>query len=137
MDYPEKVKQLHEQAQAGHTSMTLSEMSKVNVPYPEHGDRWGKWEFDAKRLCLVFDDGRYEIDLEKITSSAPMLDWIFQVNMKAWASRKDVGDLIEAFDDLLRPQANLCSMGTDRQLDATKFLKEHIRTKKAAHRYGL
>ena len=94
--------------------------------------------FDAERLVVVYRDEEgddlYEVDLEKMTSSSKMLDWIFQVREKGWASPKDVGDFVQALDDLFRPQANLCSGGADKHLDATKFLRKHVRTGKAACR---
>jgi len=134
MDYPAKVNQIFEKASAGRTLMTASglERAAAEVPYPAQGDQWGKWKFDAERLALVFGNGEYEVDLENMNSSAQMLDWIFQISNKSWATRKDVGDLVQALQDLLSPQGNLCSMGAEKHLDATKFLREHIRTGKAA-----
>jgi hypothetical protein len=83
-----------------------------------HGARWGDWHLDADTLALVLDSGRhhYEIPLAKITDSAHMLDWIFQVRKKAWATNKIMGDLLTAFKDIFRPQALLCSGGRDKKL---------------------
>jgi hypothetical protein len=38
-------------------------------------------------------------------------------------SAKDGGDMLQALNDLLDPQANLCSFGQDKKFDATKHLK--------------
>jgi hypothetical protein len=125
MDYPEKVKQIYENVRGGRSAVTATELMSADVPYPANGDRWGKWELDAKRLVLVFD-GHYEIDLEMIISSAGMLDWIYQINGKTWAERKDIGDLVQAFEDLFHPQGTLCSMGIDKKLNASEFLRAHL-----------
>jgi hypothetical protein len=90
-----------------------------------HGRHWGSWTLDAERFCLVFEAqpmwrgrGRdrylaylshYEIDLERIATSASMLDWIFQIRCKAWATSVVQRDLNNALHDLFHPQANLCS----------------------------
>jgi hypothetical protein len=51
-----------------------------------------------------------------------MLDWIFQIRKKAWATNKIMGDLLTAFKDMFRPQALLCSGGHDKKLDARAHL---------------
>lgn len=83
---------------------------------------YGKWEYDPELMTLTYE-GHYEIDLEKIDSSAEMLDWIFQVNHKAWGWYAVV-DLIDAFDRLLSPQANYCSWGEEHNPNPTEILKE-------------
>jgi hypothetical protein len=52
-----------------------------------------------------------------------MLDWIFQASEKAWATREDVGDLIEALNTIFHPQQNLCSGGGSKTINASEFLK--------------
>jgi hypothetical protein len=47
-----------------------------------------------------------------------MLDWIFQIRKKAWATNKIMGDLLTAFEDIFRPQALRCSGGHDKKLHA-------------------
>jgi hypothetical protein len=96
----------------------------AHIPAPAHGDRWGDWVFDAKRLTLTYKPFSYEIDLERLTTSARALDVIFQLSGKTWIKRKDIGDLVKALDDLLHPQATLCSWGQAKTLDATKHLEE-------------
>lgn len=98
-----------------------------------HGRRWGSWTLDVERLCLVYDGkpvyrgegsgvthgvrayvgylGRYEIDLESISQSSGLLDWIFQVGGKTWATARVTKDLLNALDDVLHPQRYLCSGG--------------------------
>lgn len=96
-----------------------------------HGRRWGQWFLDVERLTLVFDAwqeergngsgrtegvpkytayfGKYEVDLETIRHSAGMLDWVFQISNKSWATRAVTKDLLNAFDSIFHPQANLWS----------------------------
>ena len=90
--------------------------------------RFGRWIVDENKLSLDHDKG-YKIDLEATTCSAQMLDWIFQINAKAWATIDDLGQLIKALDAIFYPQSTLCSFGVDHNLDATKFLMERFRAK--------
>lgn len=87
--------------------------------------RFGKWTVNESKLTLDHDDG-YQIDLEEMTCSAEMLDWIFQINAKPWATVDDLGQLIKALNTIFRPQRTLCGFGVDHQLDATEFLKRHF-----------
>ena len=76
---------------------------------------WGAWRFRLANLTLECRDraGRhfYYVDLERCRTSAELLDWIFQINQKTWATPEIVKDLLDAIDDLLCPQATLCSGG--------------------------
>jgi hypothetical protein len=106
---------------------------------------------DTERVCLVFEGepvtrggvegcpeylaylGRYEIDIERVHSSAAMLDWIYQINKKAWATTKVMKDLLAAFDDVFDAQANLCSCslggGTGKVIkDPGAFLQNRFAT---------
>lgn len=118
---------------------SLRDMAQAaQIPYPLDGDRWGDWEFDAKNLVLAYKSGRfpdYEVPLAEMNSSAAMLDWIFQIGGKSWADAKILGDLVMALDDLLRPQATLCSTGKDHELDAGTFVRRHIESGKRAKYY--
>ena len=62
-----------------------------------------------------------------MSSSAQVLDWIFQMAGKSWVASQDLGDLVHALEDLIDPQANLCSFGTDKQFDVKAFLGECVR----------
>jgi hypothetical protein len=72
------------------------------------GWRWGKWRLQPGNRTLVLDDPtpQYQIDLDRITNGAHLLDWIFQIQKKSWSNSKMVGDLVAAFQDLFDPQAN-------------------------------
>jgi hypothetical protein len=78
----------------------------------------GNWRFNRRTNTLDYHaHGRgvlYEIDLDKMGTSAACLDWIFQVAFKIWMSAQDRSDLLEAIRDRVRPQATLCSWGIER-----------------------
>lgn len=92
---------------------------------------WGPWQFHADILTLLLTDKdglEYEIDLEGITDSATMLDWIFQIRMKTWATDEIVGCLVTAFSDLFSPQANLCSFGKNKTIDPKQHFDSLLAT---------
>ena len=97
---------------------------------PQDGHAWGGWLYQKENLTLQFvpRDGHwwYEVDLEKCVSSAAILDRIFQIRSKRedLVSAEDIGHLVAALDDLLHPQANVCSFGLDSQFDSTTYLTE-------------
>ena len=60
-------------------------------------------------------------------TTGDMLDWIFQVNMKSWATREDVGYLIEALNDIFNPQSTLCSGGSNGgSINSVEYLKKKL-----------
>jgi hypothetical protein len=114
-----------------------------------HGRAWGRWVLDTERMTLVFDAwreergngsgrtegvplyvgyfGEYEIDLETIRHSAGMLDWVFQISKKSWATRAVTKDLLNALDSIFHPQANLCSNHCHKVIKNPKaFLKQRF-----------
>jgi len=115
-------------------TMPFSEIH-LNPP-PSDGDCWGPWKYhrDIFTLCYAPRDHHwgYEIDLERCSTSAEMLDWIFQVSNKVeWCvNREDIGQLIQALQDLMCPQATLCSFGTNNKtLDVATYLRKHTESK--------
>lgn len=96
------------------------------MPEIYNRQEWGSWTIERDNLTLNFREGRhsYQIDLEPIYSSAQVLDWIFQVRGKGWASPKVMADLLEAFHDIFHPQATLCSGGDYKFLNRLKWPKE-------------
>lgn len=131
MNYRKKVKQAWEafQARRPHVGwrrefMTIGELCAFDRPTPTHGDTWGNWRYDARTMVVRHRLWNYEVDLESCTTSARTLDYIFQVASKTWATAKDLGDLVQAIDDLLDPQAHLCSFGMDTRFNPTAHLEE-------------
>lgn len=97
----------------------------------ETGDSWGCWQLKLSNLTLEQTCRPwYYIDLERCRTSAAVLDWICQVAGKQWATNDVLADLVRALDDLLQPQATMCSggmgMAPNRELgpiDVRKVLK--------------
>ncbi len=64
----------------------------------------------------------YEIDLERCTTSAQVLDFIFQVQAKTWCTPKLMTNLLKAFDRACVEQFGqpiqgvFCSMGQDHKV---------------------
>jgi hypothetical protein len=137
-------------------ALTGAQLMREYAPPPLfHGRHWGDWTLDTERLCLVYDGkpvhrgegsgvtngvgayiaflGKYEIDLERINQSSALLDWIFQVGRKTWATARVTKDLLNALDDVFHPQRNLCSGGLSGSAsrviaNPSAFLKRRIAT---------
>ncbi len=88
------------------------------------------WQFSPEQLkLLLLQDGiaKYSVDLKKITSSAHMLNVVFDVSTKTWANHQIVGELITNLRELFDPQATLCEGGEDHKLDAERYLGHRCR----------
>lgn len=86
--------------------------------------RWEGWRLDPEILTLgmfTTDGGfLYEIDLEQCLTAAQLLDRIMQIRGKDWQElnmNAVLGGLLLAIDDVLHPQATLCSWGRSKRLD--------------------
>jgi hypothetical protein len=85
-------------------------------PGAQRGD-WGPWRLDPAVLVLYLEPHHaYEVDLERCTTSAEVLDWVCQVAAKTWADDATLAGLVRALDDVLAPQAHLCSSGQPKTL---------------------
>ncbi|NIM90544.1 MAG: hypothetical protein GTO17_06305 [Candidatus Aminicenantes bacterium] len=67
--------------------------------------RWGRWILDEGNLSLFTnydnDKKRYCIPLVLCNNPKSTLDWIASIYEKEWTTNLDIGDLVEALDDLL------------------------------------
>ncbi len=87
---------------------------------------WGPWVLDIDLYVLRIEGVRkpmmdlpgadYEVDLELCLTSAEVLDLIMQIAGKTWGTDAVIAGLVRAIDDVLHPQANLCSMGMSKSL---------------------
>ena len=76
--------------------------------------QFGNWIYDAAAKVLNHQAcPGYDVDLERMTTSAATLDLILQTTAKTWVSRQDAGDLIEAIRTIVNPQVTLCSWGRE------------------------
>jgi hypothetical protein len=85
--------------------------------------RWGSWRLSGHHLISKAGGYEYAIDLHDCTTSAQALDWVCQIATKKWGTPDVVGDLAHAINDVLAPQANLCSSGMDKRLTPAQIKK--------------
>jgi hypothetical protein len=83
---------------------------------PRKRTDWGPWALDTETMVLRIEaDGHplvdYEVDLEWCLDSAQVLDWICQIAHKDHDDYPAITGLVNALDDVLDPQRNLCSSG--------------------------
>jgi hypothetical protein len=96
-------------------------------------DGWGGWTLDGVWLEYpAYVGGAYGIEVTDLRSSAPMLDVIMQVRGKNWADDACLAGLVRALDDILQPQAHLCSGGENKLMAPEKIAA----LAKAARREG-
>lgn len=70
----------------------------------------------------------YPVPLTDMRTCADMLDWIMQLTEKQWLGHSELGAFIHAVNELIRPQACLCSGGNDRgEIDVRRQLPEGFR----------
>lgn len=62
----------------------------------------------------------YQVPIDEMVSSASILDWIFQIQEKTWASSAVVGDFVEAVVDILG--RSVAAFGIDHPIDSKKIL---------------
>jgi len=82
--------------------------------------RTNLWNFNPQNLTIHND--RYEVDLEQCGSSAAILDWIFQILHKCWATPDMMYELLQKLDHTLEPQRNFCSWGVEQKPDLDTVL---------------
>ena len=76
-----------------------------------HVPPWGPWTLHRRRAVLTHRASHYEIDLDSCRHSPEVLDWICQITGKSWADNACIAGLVRALNDVLEPQACLCSFG--------------------------
>lgn len=78
---------------------------------------WTPWHLDVELRVLWTNAGGYyyEIDLDTCTTPAEVLDWICQIAGKQWETPATLG-LVNALNDILHPQAHLCSSGQSKTI---------------------
>lgn len=123
-------------------SRVISAADLLKKPFPKlrHGQKWGNWTLDLRLLTLNYSEGKgrgYEIDLEDMTDSAPMLDWIMQMSAKPWMTPEQLGHLVRALDEVFHPQAYICSFGANHEINPRKHVRARAdgvrRTPRSAH----
>jgi hypothetical protein len=103
--------------------ISSDQLLSIRIDPPADGETWSGWRFDRRELTLTFENG-YWVDLETLSTSASLLDWIFQVFRKTWCTPKCLSGLIEALEELLSPQQTLCCFGAEHTIHPkTEILK--------------
>lgn len=100
----------------------VSDYIKRKKDYTSNGFNEGKWRYRPENYTLTHSKYKYEIDIESCTSSEEILDWIFQIAGKTWATPSDIGNLVNALNALLDVQQNLntlknCNFNVKKYLD--------------------
>lgn len=109
----------------GKTGRTVRVIRASEVASPAPVD-FRPWVLDPDTFVLRIEDVRrsvidgpgdaYEVDLEECLTSAQVLDWIMQVAQKTWATDAVLAGLVRAVNEVLNPQAHLCSFGKPKTL---------------------
>lgn len=74
----------------------------------------GPWKFDPGLLVITHAaQPGYQVDVESMSTSAEVLDWIFQLHGKPWVQPADMASFLRLLRVVLDPQATLCSWGTE------------------------
>ena len=84
---------------------------------------WGKWKLNPNNACLEIDNGAYQVPVDEMTDSASILDWIFQISEKTWATSEDVGNLAKAISDILG--RGVCGGGINHPIDPKPSLRRY------------
>lgn len=78
------------------------------------------WEANLRVMTMYLKDLpnglrnlNYDISLDRMDTSARVLDAILQVSQKTWATDKVVSDMVRMLDRIFRPQSFLCSSGME------------------------
>lgn len=91
----------------------------------------GTWYLLPNTLELVLkrEDWR-RIDLERCDTCGQVLDWIFHYRSKSLTDQ-ELADLLNALEEVLRPRANLCSMGSTKTCDSSALASAYVAEAKA------
>ena len=114
--------------QEGHRLDTWSYQGFGDGDY-RPGSLWGPWLLNPTQYSLEIWNGniqRYYVDMDRCLSSAQVLDWIMQIQMKGWATDEVTAGLVRAINDLVHPQGMLCSMGVERGPLAMEVMRGRI-----------
>ena len=116
----------------------MSNLDKALLSIGEILANWNPWDeiregskahINEELLTIEIDTGRghtYQVDLERCSTPAQGLDWIFQVKSKTWATPEIMFDLLTALDVACwifhggSLQGCLCPCGTSKKIKWSK-----------------
>ena len=75
----------------------------MKKPEAETGDSWGRWVYDRELRTLTFDPegSAYEVRLGHLRTAVDFVDCLVGLRSKDGFARPDLGDFVEAVDDLI------------------------------------
>lgn len=84
----------------------MENMKKITrSPKEAAPKRWGRWILNEEDLSLFTsydrDEKRYSLPLFLCNNPEATLGWITSIHEKGWTTNQDIGDLVEALNDLL------------------------------------
>lgn len=89
---------------------------------------FGRWTINATTAALEMTIPNtaqtYQVPLETMTDSATILDWVFQVAEKTWATSADVGDFVRAIEHLFG--RGVAGFGKDSPFDPLPILARKL-----------
>ena len=78
---------------------------EVYYLYPPDGFKWGNWKFDAAKLQLQHPTVG-SVELSTLNTSREILTMILFIRTEN-VNQEEIGDFVEAVDELLNPYLNL------------------------------
>jgi len=131
IQYREILKECQEKYFKEGEPVSSQELGMYSLVKPEVkiGYWWGSWKLGAQNALFCYEpEGKYEnpvfwIDLEKLSSSATVLNHVFEVVNKKWANAEVLANLLWALEDIFNPQRNICTGGTDQTFNAETYLE--------------
>ncbi len=86
---------------------------------------WGNWTLNTTNACLEYSDPAlgsmiYQVPVDEMTTSAEILDWVFQIEEKTWANSAVIGDFVTAVAEILG--RGVAGGGIDRPIDPKSIL---------------
>lgn len=83
---------------------------------------WGPWTLNTTNACLEYPLGiePYQIPVDTLKDSARILDRIFSLNEKTWATPDVVGHFVEAVEAIFG--RGVAGGGIDHEIDPTAAL---------------
>ncbi len=104
----------------------------------ETTQHWGRWILDEKNLSLFtnYDNGnkRYSLPLVLCNDAKATLSWITPILEKEWTTNLDIGDVVEALNDLLNLKSYFDRNGNRREnasiIYTRNLIQKRIRSNK-------
>jgi hypothetical protein len=91
-----------------------------------------RYELDGQYITIYDQGGKelYDFNLNRVTTSAQLLDWIYQVKTKRWCTPHILAAVVDGFDSACRRYLNttvqgaFCSCGQDLKVKWPSFKQQ-------------